>query len=195
MKLTENEIKYKLNTLLSNIEEYKRHIAEIESSKISRIKFSKDLNEYKKKLAECLKNKTELEGLLAPYEKEKYNKIFEQKNIACQQLINDILKMETIHDENNREINIDESLRIAFIAEIENFMKIDSLSYTYNIDEGENYKISEALTLNNNKIDITITTEDYPIAAKKHTHYKTPDEMLIRYMKYLNEKSTHNKSH
>lgn len=120
--------------------------------------------------------------------------MLEKRNIACNKLIEEVLKTNIVHDENGNEIEIPEEVKSSFIEEINKFINSDSLMYVYCYEESEYYSISDELIYDSNeKVSIRVTTNDYPIAAKHRDYYRTIDEILLRYMNYINYKNEDSK--
>ena len=182
----EAKLEYELRRVDQEIDHYSRFVKEIESSVRLKIFHSKDLRKFKEEIEKQTAKKNEILKKLEVIWKEQKEERLKKKNEQCELLIADISLKKNILTENGESIDLPDEVKESFIDMINNFKNSDSFEYVYSQEENENYVVTESLVLNHdNQIDIVYTFNDLFIAAKKHQHYKSLNEMLMQYMKYL----------
>ena len=187
MKYTNGkDINSRLDQLESRIEEIKKTISELEASEIV-----KQLKSLSAELESINQERNNLYSDLARFPEERMKRRIAQRDIAIKKYIERIKQLKTIKDETGKEIPVPEEIKISLIEELRKFMEEGLLSHTLSYEETDNYSIKEEILFNNeDEIEIRVITNDFPIAAKSHAHFKTIDEVLLRYMNFIKNKST-----
>ena len=155
----------------------KRIDAELEHSSLFQ---KKKIKELKAELEEYFKLNNQLFELLIPFEQERYAKRVENKNNACDELINQVSKVLTTSNQNDNPIVLENEVKNAFIEAINEFKKVNGFTYVYSKDETEDWLMTEALSFNGNSIDILVTINDYG-AGKHHHRIKLLSEMIKKF--------------
>lgn len=180
-------IRYK--QIVSNkIEDCNKRIdAELEHSSLFQ---KKKIKELKAELEEYFRLNNQLFELLIPFEQERYAKRVENKNNACDELINQVSKVLTTSDQNDNPIVLENEVKNAFIEAINEFKKVNGFTYVYSKDETDDWLMTEALSFNGNSVDILVTINDYGV-GKHHHRIELLSEMIKKFRTtYVVEKET-----
>ena len=111
---------------------------------------------------------------------------------ACKKIITELDKIEVIKYGEN-EIYVPEEIKLSFMELVTSFMQTNSLLSTYCYHDTEAYSIHESLSFNDDDtVDILITTIDIPMQKREEKHIKEVDQMLLKYIQYLETKPKKN---
>lgn len=184
MENKKDELKTKEKEIEESINKCEVRIKEIESSFFKSRLFSK--NELKRLKYNLVKLETQRSELLSMIK-------LARKRDACQELLDQVSTLKTIHEESGEEIALTDDVKFSFMDALKDYQSSDQLFHTYRYEETENYSIREEFALNSKgNVDIRVTTNDFGIAAKSHVHLETIDEMLSKYSKYLESQQSKN---
>ena len=185
------DLSVKMREVEESIKNCESRIREIESSIKSRIFSKKELQRLKENLVKLEKQRSDFLSMHAIITKQE--KLARKKD-ACQELIDQVSTLETIHEEGGKEIALVDDVKLSFIDTLKDYQSSDQLFYTYSYEETDDYSIREEFVLNaKGNVGIRVTTNDFGIAAKSHAHLETVDEMLSKYSKHLESQQSENK--